>query len=40
MMSEDHEYNEAGDEAIVTASKSSGVMMKLMGCCGSTEKSL
>jgi ATP-dependent DNA helicase RecQ len=26
MMSEDHEYNEAGDEAIVTASKSSGVI--------------
>jgi ATP-dependent DNA helicase RecQ len=26
MMSEDHEYNEAGDEAIVSASKSSGVI--------------
>lgn len=32
MMSEDHEYNEAGDEAIVTASKSSGVIDEaLMG---------
>jgi ATP-dependent DNA helicase RecQ len=30
MMSEDHEYNEAGDEAIVTASKSAGAVDEVL----------
>lgn len=30
MMSEDHEYNEAGDEAIVTASKSAGAIDEVL----------
>jgi ATP-dependent DNA helicase RecQ len=30
MMSEDHEYNEAGDEAIVSASKSAGVIDEVL----------
>ncbi|MDG2432943.1 ATP-dependent DNA helicase RecQ [Flavobacterium sp.] len=30
MMSEDHEYNEVGDEAIVTAAKSSGVVDEVL----------
>jgi ATP-dependent DNA helicase RecQ len=34
-MSEDHEYNEIGDEVIVTAAKSSRAVDEvLMICCG------
>jgi ATP-dependent DNA helicase RecQ len=33
LMSEDHQYNEAGDHAIVSASKSSGAIDEVLMVC-------